>query len=312
MSTNTELPKVNILLAVYNGEKHLKKQLDSLCAQTYDNIDIYIRDDGSTDDSVAFIKKYMGNNESNKNIFFLEATQNLKCPGSFYEIAKKCKKAKYYAFCDQDDYWKPEKIQWAVEKLEEKAIDKPLVYFSACEYVTSEGEFIRKSPIQNEKTDLEDTLFYTPGSGFTIVFNEAARQKLILEINPGTELHDKWMIRGAVCLGETIYDKRITASHIRHEVAVTAGDSDNLSLLLHFIKKELFGPEVKKDKKNLKYFYETFYNELTEKEHKVFDLFTYDRFHFFIWLKKIFYPRRLRKRLSGEIVLRVLFLLGRM
>ena len=62
MSTNTELPKVNILLAVYNGEKHLKKQLDSLCAQTYDNIDIYIRDDGSTDDSVAFIKKYMGNN----------------------------------------------------------------------------------------------------------------------------------------------------------------------------------------------------------------------------------------------------------
>ena len=70
MSTNTELPKVNILLAVYNGEKHLKKQLDSLCAQTYDNIDIYIRDDGSTDDSVAFIKKYMGNNESNKNIFF--------------------------------------------------------------------------------------------------------------------------------------------------------------------------------------------------------------------------------------------------
>ena len=73
----------------------------------------------------------------------------------------------------------------------------------------------------------------------------------------------------------------------------------------------MFGTEIKKDKKNLEYFYQTFYNELTEKEHKLFDLFTYDGFNFIIWLKKIFYPRRLRKRLSGEIVLRVLFLLGR-
>ena len=37
-------PKVNILLATYNGEKFLKTQLDSLIEQTYENIDIYVRD----------------------------------------------------------------------------------------------------------------------------------------------------------------------------------------------------------------------------------------------------------------------------
>ena len=45
-------PKVNILLATYNGEKFLKTQLDSLIEQTYENIDIYIRDDCSTDNTV--------------------------------------------------------------------------------------------------------------------------------------------------------------------------------------------------------------------------------------------------------------------
>ena len=52
-------PKVNILLATYNGEKFLKTQLDSLIEQTYENIDIYIRDDCSTDNTVEFIKNYI-------------------------------------------------------------------------------------------------------------------------------------------------------------------------------------------------------------------------------------------------------------
>ena len=37
-----EQPKVNVLLATYNGEKFIRNQLDSIIAQTYDNIDIYI------------------------------------------------------------------------------------------------------------------------------------------------------------------------------------------------------------------------------------------------------------------------------
>ena len=57
-------PKVNILLATYNGEKFLKTQLDSLIEQTYENIDIYVRDDCSTDNTVEFIKNYIESNKS--------------------------------------------------------------------------------------------------------------------------------------------------------------------------------------------------------------------------------------------------------
>ena len=111
-------PKVNILLATYNGEKFLKTQLDSLIEQTYENIDIYVRDDCSTDNTVEFIKNYIESNKSGKRIILLENNGvNLRPPKSFYQIARECEPAEYYAFCDQDDVWYPDKIKWAVEEL---------------------------------------------------------------------------------------------------------------------------------------------------------------------------------------------------
>ena len=91
-------PKVNILLATYNGEKFLKTQLDSLIEQTYENIDIYVRDDCSTDNTVEFIKNYIESNKSGKRIILLENNGvNLRPPKSFYQIARECEPAEYFA-----------------------------------------------------------------------------------------------------------------------------------------------------------------------------------------------------------------------
>lgn len=311
MNKNT-LPKVNILLATYNGEKHLKKQLDSLVNQTYENIDVYIRDDGSKDGTVALIEEYIAKNTSEKNFYLIDSKGiNLRCPASFYEIARKSEPAKYYAFCDQDDEWYSEKVQWAVERLEQENNDDILVYFSGCDYRHADGAFIRKSPTQKENMQLHEVLYYTPGSGFTMVFNEAARQKLIIEPTLGSELHDRWLLRGAVCFGKMIYDERSTAAHIRHEEAVTAGDSDNSSLIKHFIENELKGDGAKQDKEAIEFFYNCFKKELTEKQQKTLKLFASKKACPVIWAKKVFYPKRLRTRLAGEIALRILFFIGK-
>lgn len=50
--------KVDILLATYNGERFLQKQIDSILQQTYSNFTIYIRDDGSKDGTIKIIKDY--------------------------------------------------------------------------------------------------------------------------------------------------------------------------------------------------------------------------------------------------------------
>ena len=54
--------KVQVLMSTYNGEKYIKTQLDSILAQDYEEIDLLIRDDGSTDSTreilSAYAKKY--------------------------------------------------------------------------------------------------------------------------------------------------------------------------------------------------------------------------------------------------------------
>lgn len=304
-------PKVNILMATYNGAKYVKDQLDSLIAQTYDNIDIYIRDDGSKDNTVAVIQEYIRQNTSNKRIILLDNKGiNLGCPYSFYEIFRQCQPAKYYSMCDQDDIWYPEKIAWAVERLEKEEDNQVLVYYSASDYSDAEGNLIRKSPMQKEQLSLTDVLYYTPGSGFTMLINEQARRKLILDVEPGPELHDRWLIRGGVCFGKVIYEPRATASHIRHESAVTAGDAGNANLLLNFIKKELAGDDAKKEKEALQFFEKTFGSRLSEEQQKSLRIFTKSN-SFVGWFQKVFYPKRLRTRLGGELALRFLFMIGK-
>ena len=51
-------PKVNIILSSYNGEKYIREQIESLLAQDYPNIEIHIRDDGSTDRTMDILKEY--------------------------------------------------------------------------------------------------------------------------------------------------------------------------------------------------------------------------------------------------------------
>lgn len=58
--------KVNIILCTYNGEKYIEKQLDSILNQTYQNIDIYIHDDGSKDCTLEKVKLVKERNRTNK------------------------------------------------------------------------------------------------------------------------------------------------------------------------------------------------------------------------------------------------------
>ncbi|MCD8323344.1 MAG: glycosyltransferase [Clostridiales bacterium] len=305
-------PKVNVVLATYNGEKFLTRQLDSVVNQTYENIDIYIRDDGSVDGTVAFIEEYIRQDQSGRKFVFWHGEgENLRCPSSFYEILRRCETADYYAFCDQDDEWYPEKFGWAVERLEQEKQDEILLYYTACDYYTDQGVLIRRSPQQKEHLELTDVLYYTPGSGFTMVFNETARRRLLQEVNPGQELHDRWMIRGAVCFGKVIYDGRSSAAHIRHEAAVTAGDAGAGSLIRNFVREELMGDEAKQEKEFLRYFREAFGGSLTSEQKRVLDLFAAEGCSVVRWFRKVFYPWRLRTRTAGEIALRFLFVFGK-
>ena len=54
-----ENKKVAVIMSTYNGEKFIREQLDSILNQTYKNIEIVVRDDGSKDGTVSIVKEYM-------------------------------------------------------------------------------------------------------------------------------------------------------------------------------------------------------------------------------------------------------------
>ena len=254
----------------------------------------------------------MADSSSSRKIILLDNQgENLRCPGSFYEILRNCSPADYYAFCDQDDIWYPDKIKWAVEKLESQANRHiPTAYFSAYEYYSDTGEFLHHSPTQKSHIHLTDVLYYTPASGFVIAFNEAARQQLILNVDPGEELHDRWLLRGAACFGKIIYDPRSSASHIRHSNAVTAEDSTDSSLIRSFLRNEIAGTAMTDSKLYLKHFQTVFADRLSDSEQKTLTLFTAPN-NLPRQIRKLFYPKRLRARLAGEVAIRILFLIGK-
>ena len=127
-----ETKKVQVLMSTYNGERFLSEQIESLLSQTWKNLEILIRDDGSRDKTPDILRQY---GADYKNIrIFLEENQGIN--GSFFELLKKSD-ADYVAFCDQDDIWLEGKIEAAVEKLEQET--GPALYCSNKILVDSDG-----------------------------------------------------------------------------------------------------------------------------------------------------------------------------
>ena len=90
-------PLISIVITCYNYEKYVEQAIESALGQTYDNIELIIINDGSTDGSKNIINKYISKarviNRENKGIVY---TRN---------EALKLAKGKYLCFLDADDYW---------------------------------------------------------------------------------------------------------------------------------------------------------------------------------------------------------------
>ena len=97
---DNKLPKISVIVPVYNTEKYLSKCLDSIVNQSYENIEIIIVNDGSTDDSEKIIKEYE-QKYPNKIKYFKKENGGLSSARN-YGILKSA--GEYISFVDSDDY----------------------------------------------------------------------------------------------------------------------------------------------------------------------------------------------------------------
>ena len=306
-----ELPLVNVLLSTYNGAKYIQQQLDSLLAQTYTNMVIYIRDDGSTDNTVSFILPYLSRKE--KKIILIEnkGNQNIGYMKSFWLLLRESGNADYYAFCDQDDVWLPDKIEAGVRALSKKNPSIPLLFSASFDYCDENLNFTGKAPILSTPIQLKDVLFYTPAFGFSILLNRTLRD--IALSAPGLEgiPHDGWCQKIATAFGEFVYDPTPLTKYRRSSASVTYAGSNNLHYITKWLQNDICGRGLSDYYFVNTQFYKIYKKRLSPEHKKLLRLFIQHPWSLSLYLNRLFFPKRLRPTWGGELALRICFLLNK-
>lgn len=219
------MKSVQILLSTYNGELYIREQVDSLLAQTYRDIQILIRDDGSTDQTRTILEQY--SQYQNIDVRF---EGNIGVIPSFFRLLEEASDdAGYVAFCDQDDYWHANKIEIAIQRLEKIDSAIPAMYCGRVELVNEDLQHIGLYPLHKRGPSFENAIVQNIATGCTIVMNQAARN-LILRHLPDMNkvvMHDWWFYLVVSAFGVVIYDPNPTMLYRQH-TNNTMGTSHNL------------------------------------------------------------------------------------
>lgn len=132
-------------MSTYNGSKYIEQQIQSLFAQKEYINKIYIRDDGSTDQTIEIIKKCQ-NVQPNIINLINDNKGNLGPKDSFFSLCKYAS-SDFIAFCDQDDVWEPSKLRYFSDFINGNNIDganeNALIH---CDLEVVDGNLILISP----------------------------------------------------------------------------------------------------------------------------------------------------------------------
>ena len=102
---------ISVCIATYNGERFIREQIDSILRQLSSDDEIIVSDDGSTDDTISIIDSI-----NDKRIRIIEGPRK-HSPTPNFECAMKVAKGDYIFMADQDDVWKPNKVEVCIEWL---------------------------------------------------------------------------------------------------------------------------------------------------------------------------------------------------
>ena len=151
-----EAPLVSWLMPVFNAEKTIRRALDSMLAQTYQNFIIIIIEDGSTDSSAAICHEYAARDA---RIRVYLNSENLGVGASLNRGLDLCE-GKYVARLDADDYSYPERLEKQVDYMELHP-DTGVLFSSVRLLVEGGFSTVVKPPLDYEEIRVR-LLFHNP------------------------------------------------------------------------------------------------------------------------------------------------------
>ena len=205
--------KVYIILSTYNGEQFLKPQLQSLLEQESVQVQLLIRDDGSSDASKEILSSYA---QQYANVSVSYGT-NIGVIKSFMQLLNQLPPdAEYIAFADQDDIWRTDKLLRAIEKINVNT--GPVMYCSCYRAVDEQGDFLWESKVPSREITFCNAVIENITTGCTVVINKSLLQLLTADQVDCEKLvmHDWWVYMVASCFGQVIFDSMPLVFYRQH------------------------------------------------------------------------------------------------
>lgn len=181
-------PRIAILVAVYEPRiDWLREQLESLEAQTYPNLRLYIRDDCSPTVPFKEIKRCVEGCIHSFQWTITRNEENLGSNGTFQRLTEEAE-GEYFAYCDQDDIWLPDKLVVLQKEIERSGA---LLACSDMHIIDGDGQMtadsitkIRRHHRFRSGVGLADTLWYSNFASGCALLVRSGIAKAAVPFNP--------------------------------------------------------------------------------------------------------------------------------
>lgn len=172
--------KVSVIMANYNGEKYLKKSIESILNQKFDDFELIIIDDNSSDNSKNVIKEFI----HLKNVIFIQNKENLGAAKT-RNIGIKNASGHFIAINDSDDISLPNRLKYQYEFLENNShldiIGANVLFFGNVNKkykIKNKSDFIKcktifNSPYVHSSVMMKRALFSEKGFKYDIDYRQA-------------------------------------------------------------------------------------------------------------------------------------------
>lgn len=228
---------IAILLATYNSSKYIEAQIDSIINQTYSDWKIFLRDDGSKDDTINIIEQYELLLKDKIEILS-DNKGALKSYLNFIELLKNVE-ADYYMFCDHDDVWLPNKLEISMKRMQELVLlypKMPIVVHADMKVVDQElnvlsDSFWKYSRLLPDHCSFIDLACCNCVNGCTVMINNKAKEVSLQNVD-FCLMHDALVAQSVAAYGGFVCAIKQPLVLYRQHIDNVIGAAD--------VKKEFF------------------------------------------------------------------------
>lgn len=203
-------PTVSIVMCTYNGSAVIDEQIESILNQKYNNFDLTIIDDQSTDNTFEKLKNWQA---KSPQIRLFQNEENLGFNKNF-EKAISLAEGEFIAISDQDDIWMPDKISLQLE-----AFSSPDVLVTHGMSVLLEGGELqykkRKLHHHYSGSDPKKFFLFNPVQGHDMMFRSSLKQ-YVLPV-PKNIIYDWWIAVNAAAMGKIVSVPKILVHQRIHD-----------------------------------------------------------------------------------------------